>query len=75
MRVVTKRAADSVASRFAETQWRLNGFGKSAYFEVFEHDDTIRTEFYASAYSASVGQFAHPVADKIGGRLAEEKLE
>jgi len=43
--------------------------------KVFEHDDTIRTEFYASAYSASVGQLAHPLADKIDGRLAEAKLE
>ena len=32
--------------------WLTNQEGK----KVFEHDDTIRTEFYASAYSASVGQ-------------------
>jgi hypothetical protein len=42
--------------------------------KVFEHEDTIRTEFYASAYSGSVGQLAHPLADKIGGRLADAKL-
>jgi Domain of unknown function (DUF4410) len=43
--------------------------------KVFEHEDTIRTEFYASAYVSSVGQLAHPLADKIGGRLADAKLE
>jgi Domain of unknown function (DUF4410) len=43
--------------------------------KVFEHEDTIRTEFYASAYAPSVGQLAHPLADKIGGRLAYAKLE
>lgn len=42
--------------------------------KVFEHEDTIRTEFYASAYAGSVGQLAHPLADKIGGRLAEANL-
>jgi Domain of unknown function (DUF4410) len=51
--------------------WLTNQEGK----KVFERDDTIRTEFYASAYSASVGQLAHPLADKIGGRLAEARLE
>jgi Domain of unknown function (DUF4410) len=43
--------------------------------KVFEHEDTIRTEFYASAYASSVGQLAHPLADKIGHRIAEAKLE
>jgi hypothetical protein len=43
--------------------------------KVFEHEDIVRTEFYASAYAGSVGQLAHPMADKIGGRLAEAKLE
>ncbi len=43
--------------------------------KVFEHEDTIRTEFYASAYMSSVGQLAHPLADKIGHRIAEAKLE
>ena len=42
---------------------------------VFEHEDTIRTEFYASAYSSSVGQLAHPLAAKIGHRIAEAKNE
>jgi hypothetical protein len=42
---------------------------------VFEHEDTVRTEFYASAYSSSVGQLAHPLADKIGHRIAEAKIE
>ena len=43
--------------------------------KVFEHEDTIRTEFYASAYASSVGQLAHPLADKLGHRIAEAKLE
>ncbi len=43
--------------------------------KVLEHEDTIRTEFYAGAYAGSVGQLAHPLADKIGGRLAEAKLQ
>jgi len=43
--------------------------------KVFEHEDIIRTEFYASAYAGSVGQLVHPLADKIGGRLADAKLE
>lgn len=43
--------------------------------KVFEHEDMIRTEFYASAYAGSIGQLAHPLADKIGGRLADAKLE
>jgi hypothetical protein len=51
--------------------WLTSQDGK----KVFEHEDTIRTEFYASAYVGSVGQLAHPLADKIGGRLAEAKLE
>ena len=42
---------------------------------VFEHEDIIRTEFYASAYASSVGQLAHPFADKIGKRIAEAKFE
>ncbi len=42
--------------------------------KVFEHEDTVRTEFYASAYSGSVGQLAHPLADKIGHRIADAKL-
>ena len=43
--------------------------------QVFEHEDTVRTEFYASPYSSSVGQLAHPLADKIGHRIAEAKIE
>lgn len=43
--------------------------------KLFEHEDTIRTEFYASAYTSSVGQLAHPMADKIGKRIAEAKLD
>ena len=43
--------------------------------KIFEHEDTVRTEFYASAYASSVGQLAHPLADKIGHRIAEAKFE
>jgi|SRR5450432_3572021 Domain of unknown function (DUF4410) len=43
--------------------------------KVFEHEDTVRTEFYASAYSTSVGQLPHPLADKIGKRIADAKLQ
>jgi hypothetical protein len=50
--------------------WLTDQGGK----KVFEHEDTVRTEFYASAYAGSVGQLAHPLAVKIGSRLAEAKL-
>jgi hypothetical protein len=42
---------------------------------VFQHEDTIRAEFWGNAYAGSVGQLAHPLADKIAGHLSEAKLE
>jgi Domain of unknown function (DUF4410) len=50
--------------------WLADETGK----KVFEHEDTIRAEFWGNAYADSVGQLAHPFADKIAGRLAEAKL-
>lgn len=37
--------------------------------------DTIRTEFWGSAFTGSVGQLAHPFADKIGNRIRDAKLK
>jgi Domain of unknown function (DUF4410) len=43
--------------------------------KIFEHQDTIRAEFWGNAYASSVGQLAHPLADKIAGHLGDAKLE
>jgi hypothetical protein len=43
--------------------------------KVFEHTDVIRAEFWGNAYAGSVGELAHPFADKIAKRLGEAKLE
>jgi hypothetical protein len=50
--------------------WLADETGK----KVFEHEDTIRAEFWGNEYADSVGQLAHPFADKIAGRLAQAKL-
>jgi hypothetical protein len=50
--------------------WLVDETGK----KVFEHEDTIRAEFWGNAYADSVGQLAHPFADKIAGSLAQAKL-
>lgn len=50
--------------------WLSDETGK----KVFEHEDTIRAEFWGNEYADSVGQLAHPFADKIAGRLAQAKL-
>lgn len=50
--------------------WLITGTGK----KVFEHTDTIRAEFWGNAYAGSVGELAHPFADKIVKRLSEAKL-
>jgi Domain of unknown function (DUF4410) len=42
--------------------------------KVFEHEDTIRAEYWGNEYADSVGQLAHPFADKIAGRLGEAKI-
>ena len=41
--------------------------------KVCEHKDTIRAEFWGNAYAASVGELAHPLADKVAKRIAESK--
>jgi hypothetical protein len=43
--------------------------------KVFEHTDVIRAEFWGNAYAGSVGELAHPFADKIAKRLGDAKLE
>ena len=50
--------------------WLTDEAGK----KVFEHEDTIRAEYWGNAYADSVGQLAHPFADKIASRLGEAKL-
>lgn len=50
--------------------WLTDAHGK----KVFEHQDTIRAEFFGNAYAGSVGQLAHPFASKIAGRLADTKV-
>ena len=50
--------------------WLADETGK----KVFEHEDTIRAEFWGNEYADSVGQLAHPFADKIAGRLSQAKL-
>ena len=50
--------------------WLTDANGK----KVFEHEDTIRAEYWGNEYADSVGQLAHPFADKIAGRLGEAKI-
>jgi hypothetical protein len=50
--------------------WLSDETGK----KVFEHEDIIRAEFWGNEYVGSVGQLAHPFADKIANRLGEAKL-
>ena len=51
--------------------WLTDAAGK----KVVDRKDTIRAEFWGNAYEGSVGQLAHPFADKIAGRVDEAKLE
>ena len=37
--------------------------------------DTIRSEFWGNAFASSVGQLAHPFADKISNRIRDAKLK
>jgi len=50
--------------------WLSDQTGK----KVFEHEDIIHAEFWGNEYAGSVGQLAHPFADKIATRLKEAKL-
>lgn len=43
--------------------------------KLLDKKDTIRTEFWGSAFTGSVGQLAHPVADKISKRIRDAKLK
>lgn len=43
--------------------------------KVFEHRDTIRAEFWSSTFTGSVGQLAHPFADKVAHRISDAKLK
>src|SRR5262249_61850747 len=51
--------------------WLTDPSGK----KIFEHEDTIRAEFWGNEYADSTGQLAHPFAAKIASRLAQAKLE
>ena len=51
--------------------WLTDEGGK----KVFENKDTIRAEFWGNAYAGSVGELAHPFADKISGRIKNAKLK
>ncbi|MGB6387268.1 MAG: DUF4410 domain-containing protein [Terriglobales bacterium] len=50
--------------------WVTDNAGKT----VLDHKETIKAEFWGNAYAGSVGQLAHPFADKIAKRLAAAKL-
>ena len=51
--------------------WLVTDTGR----KVFEHTDIIRAELFGNVYESSVGELAHPFADKIAKRLSEAKLE
>ena len=51
--------------------WVTNSTGK----KMLDRKDTIRAEFWGNAYAGSVGQLAHPFADKIAGRIRDAHLE
>lgn len=56
----------------AEIRYRLTDENGA---KVFENKDTIRAEFWGNAYASSVGELAHPFADKIAGRIKNAKLK
>lgn len=51
--------------------WLTDEAGEKA----FDSKDTIRAEFWGNAYEGSVGQLAHPFADKIAGKIKSAKLK
>jgi hypothetical protein len=51
--------------------WLTDEKGK----KVFDNKDTIRAEFWGNAYAGSVGELAHPFADKISGRIKNAKFK
>jgi hypothetical protein len=50
--------------------WLTDSAGK----KVLDRKETIRAEFWGNAYAGSVGQLAHPFANKIAGRIRDAKL-
>ena len=50
--------------------WLDDNSGK----HIFNHEDTIRAEFWGNEYANSVGQLAGPFAAKIADRLKQAKL-
>jgi len=51
--------------------WITDQTGKN----VLDKKDTIRAEFWGNAFAGSVGQLAHPFADKISNRIRDAKLQ
>lgn len=51
--------------------WLTDETGK----KVMDRKDTIRSEFWGNAFAGSVGQLAHPFADKISNRIRDAKLK
>jgi Domain of unknown function (DUF4410) len=51
--------------------WLIDEDGK----KVFDHTDTIRADFWGNEYAGSVGELAHPFADKIAARLQDAKAK
>jgi len=51
--------------------WIADQNGKT----VLDKKDTIRSEFWGNAFAGSVGQLAHPFADKISHRIQDAKLK
>ena len=54
----------------SDIQYRITD---TAGKKVLEHQDTIRTNFYAQ--NGSTGTLAHPIAQKIADRIKETKLK
>jgi Domain of unknown function (DUF4410) len=51
--------------------WITDQAGKT----ILDKKDTIRAEFWGNAFAGSVGQLAHPFADKISNRIRDAKLK
>jgi Domain of unknown function (DUF4410) len=51
--------------------WIVDQTGKT----ILDKKDTIRSEFWGNAFAGSVGQLAHPFADKISNRIRDAKLK
>jgi hypothetical protein len=51
--------------------WITDQAGKT----ILDKKDTVRAEFWGNAFAGSVGQLAHPFADKISNRIRDAKLK